>query len=343
MTQVLVVGHSDADGHVIAEQTRRNLASIPSFNVSVVVDPRRTYGHRSWTHLDQLTEVANAQLIVFVDLMFSPATFVGEAQALRRYVESWPDKIFYIVDHHPLPLSRLAAEPNLRATYRPDVFECTIGPKSGMMILAAIDEKQGETIAPFRHAYHDVLARGLKRSAAVGGTLPGPNLMALLEGDRWDLIHAIGLEPSPLHRLVRGRRMPNLPPSDALNTAERVAKEIRESNLNRKREGLTDLRGRTEPMPYDVALERYRPTGDEPPRYQNEPVPAKDLEILVTLLEVAAISLTTGPEATFTRDELIEEARRLGGEGIVIDEKDVRIILEKASFVTWTAGALRLR
>ena len=96
-------------------------------------------------------------------------------------------------------------------------------------------------------------------------------------------------------------------------------------------------------MPYDIAAERYALTGSDRHIYRNAPAPAKDLEALVTLLEVAALSLTRTPETTFTRDELLAEARSLGGESIEIDERDARIVLEKAAFVEWSAGELRLR
>jgi hypothetical protein len=130
MHQVLVIGHADADGHLIAEQVRRNLASVESFAVKVVVDPQRTQGHRSWLKLDAFPEIASADYVFFVDLMFAPDSYTEEAAALTRFASAWPDKRFFLIDHHPLPLRLLQAAPNLRVAYRPDVCECAIGPRS---------------------------------------------------------------------------------------------------------------------------------------------------------------------------------------------------------------------
>ena len=75
MTRVLVVGHADADGHLITEQVRRNLNLIPGFEVTAVVDPERTKDHRAWNKLNSLREVEDADIVFFVDMMFAPMTF----------------------------------------------------------------------------------------------------------------------------------------------------------------------------------------------------------------------------------------------------------------------------
>jgi single-stranded DNA-specific DHH superfamily exonuclease len=137
---VLVVGHADADGHLITEQVRRNLARIDRFNVETVVDPVRTKDHKAWTKLDDITEIEDADIVFFVDLMFAPSTFDEEARSLVEFVNDRREKQFFLIDHHPLPLRRLAAADNLRVLYRPDVFECAVGPRSGMMVVAALCE-----------------------------------------------------------------------------------------------------------------------------------------------------------------------------------------------------------
>src|SRR6266851_6075700 len=127
--QALVISHSDADGYLIAEQVRRNLALTDIFVLTVVVDPERTRDHKAWLKLDQFPEVDNAEFVFFVDMMFAPGTFDKEANALVEYVNGYPDKRFFLIDHHPLPLRRLNRAKNLRMSYRPDVFECAIGPR----------------------------------------------------------------------------------------------------------------------------------------------------------------------------------------------------------------------
>ncbi len=70
---VLVVGHADADGHIITEQVRRNLALIDTFDVKTVVDPLRTKDHKAWMKLETLTEIDDSDIVFFVDMMFAPA------------------------------------------------------------------------------------------------------------------------------------------------------------------------------------------------------------------------------------------------------------------------------
>ena len=60
---------------------------------------------------------------------------------------------------------------------------------------------------------------------------------------------------------------------------------------------------------------------------------SKDLGVIATLLEVAALCLTPKPGAKFSFDELISEAQELGGKDVNLDEKDVKTVLEKARFV----------
>lgn len=72
-----------------------------------------------------------------------------------------------------------------------------------------------------------------------------------------------------------------------------------------------------------------------PPIPRAEP---RDLEAIVMLLELAAIYLTQGPESTFTARELIDEARVIGGDGLQLDEADVKIVLGKAGFLRKNHG-----
>lgn len=75
-----------------------------------------------------------------------------------------------------------------------------------------------------------------------------------------------------------------------------------------------------------------------PPPISTVPSDRKDLEMIVTLLELAAIYLTTSPGSLFTTDELITEARKLGGDEIGLDEGDIKIVLGKAGFLKKETG-----
>jgi hypothetical protein len=330
MHQVLVIGHADADGHLIAEQVRRNLASIESFEVKVVVDPRRTQGHRSWLKLDAFPEISPADYVFFVDLMFAPDTYIEEAAALTRFVSARHDKRFFLIDHHPLPLRLLQAASNLRMAYRPDVCECAIGPRSGMMVVASLCEHQPEEVADIKSPVHGALCVGMRRAAAAGGPLAGDKLLALLGADRWDLILRLSEEDPKRHKLHRGFRSRDAPLSEALEDSDKAATEL----MNRRGNLARAIR-----MSYDAEIENEELTYEDGVRVLRKNAKdeaATDLGVIVTLLEVAALSLTPKPGATFSFEQLVGEARELGGEHFDLNEKDVKNVLKKARFVKKT-------
>lgn len=348
--RALIISHADADGHLIAEQVRRNLELIPSFNVQTIVDPIRTKDHKVWKKLDEFQEINDADFIFFVDLMFAPKTFSEEARALVNFVTSRPTQKFFLMDHHPLPLRRLQAARNLRVMYRPDVFECAIGPRSGMMIVAALCERQFSAVADIRCRHHDILAHGMRRAAAHGGPLPGNKLMALLRADSWTELAHLGRDAPEHHRLPRGRRPMNQPLSKALNDLNETAESLLASVSNHSRR-MTQPQPRRTAMAYDtdalkefeIGQERIQYDAGRRLRMRNYRAHSKDLEAIVTLMEVAALSLTAEPDATFAFEDLVREIRDLSGDEITIDERDVKIVLEKATFLERVGPEFRLR
>jgi len=56
-------------------------------------------------------------------------------------------------------------------------------------------------------------------------------------------------------------------------------------------------------------------------------VQGTDLEAIVLLLELGAIHLTPDPSARFTFEQLLATVRDIGGDEIVLDERDVRIVM----------------
>jgi hypothetical protein len=332
--RVLVVSHADADGHVIAEQVRRNLEWVSAFDVTTVVDPARTKDHKAWLHLDALHEVDKCDLVFFVDLMFAPASFGAEAEALVQFAQARPTKTFFILDHHPLPLRRLSAAANVRATYRQDVLDCTFGPPSWMMIIAALCEKQPTRAGEIKKPVHDTLAAGVKRAAALGGPLPGERLSALLRFDHWSDLEALGREDASEHRLPRGRRPTTRPSSKILAQLEETA-----NNLLKSAARQTPPHPVRTVMSYD--FENVGTAAVQPGAVfaATRPVAQpKDLEAIVVLLELAAVYLTTEPGKEFTVGELIAKARDLGGNDVVIDEQDAKIVLDKAHFLKKLPG-----
>lgn len=64
----------------------------------------------------------------------------------------------------------------------------------------------------------------------------------------------------------------------------------------------------------------------------------RDLEVLITLLELAALELTPTAGATFTRDEVVALAAEIGGEDCGVREHDLRIVLDGSNFLRREAG-----
>ncbi|HEY1692276.1 MAG TPA: hypothetical protein VGG39_08940 [Polyangiaceae bacterium] len=323
--QVLVVGHADADGHIIAEQVRRNLETITSFEVTAVVDPKRTPDHKAWLHLDAITEVEKAEIVLFVDLMFGTHSFAAEADALVSFARQRKEKRFFVIDHHPLPLRRLGEAPNLRAVYHEDVMDCTVGTPSQMMIIAALCELPQATRAQgLRRPIDEDIRKGMKRASARNGTLSGARLLALLHFNQWRKLAELGREDNAKHPLARGLRPKNEKPAGLLLELQETADKLLSSASSRPQT-------KGDAMSYDfetVTDRRKSPTAGAD--YVPQP---KDLEAIVTLLHLAAIELTPEPGVQFTIEELIATARELGGDEIGIDPADVKVVLGKPGFL----------
>lgn len=319
--RVLVVSHADADGHIIAEQVRRNLAMVSTFEVSTVVDPARTRDHHAWTKLDAIPEIERCDIVFFVDLMFAPTSFAAEAGALVEFATDRPQKRFFVMDHHPIPQRLLRRAPNLRPVYRPDVFDCTLGRASRLMVIAALIEKQPTRVRAERTAKDEILAKGIRRAAALGGPLPGEKLSALMRFDYWSALAELGEDDPLLHRLPRGRRAANESPPKLLSSLDKLATELLT--------GPTvpgDRPPRRSPMSYDL---QSVPVSDrEPPEPRITNAGATDLEAIMTLIELAAISLTEDEDSDFTIEQLIEQARELAGDDFQLVEGDVKLVVK---------------
>jgi hypothetical protein len=87
---------------------------------------------------------------------------------------------------------------------------------------------------------------------------------------------------------------------------------------------------------FEFAIDRSAPKFD----HVQEPVPAHDLEAILTVLEVAALCLTSEGNATFTLQQLIAEAQHIGGTDIILDEKDVILILCQLEYLQKTEEGL---
>lgn len=219
--RVLVVGHADADGHLAAEQSRRNVLKLGAKSCSVFVDPGVTKNYRFWDrHLPNF-DFGEAETIIFVDIMLNPKTLKKSFACLIEKVLKEKHRQFILIDHHPL--GGLPGIPeNLKICFTPIVYTCCYGPPSDIMIVASIcdrDEKPIQEMITFTHRHR---AKGVRRAAADTKELAGAPLLRLLSLDRWDIIESLADENDDMHRTVRGMRLLRLPSSDALHAA-RVA------------------------------------------------------------------------------------------------------------------------
>jgi hypothetical protein len=322
---------------VIAEQVRRNLSTIPTFNVASVVDPIRTRDHNTWTRLGTIPEIDASEIVLFVDLMFAPSSFAAEADALVEFARARSEKIFFVLDHHPVPLRRLHRAPNLRAIYRPDVLDCTFGTASHLMVIAALLEKQATRARSLKRAHDDILVKGIRRAAASGGPLAGEKLCALMRYDRWSDLEELGRDDPSFHRLPRGHRPAGAPISTLMSQLAELATALLDPD-----NAATHF---DQPLPpRNVMSYDFESVSDKtPPTPQMPRSDRRDLEAIVTLLELAAIYLTPNPDAEFTVEELLGEAHRLGGADLMLEENDVRIVLGKAGFLKKVGSRLRLK
>lgn len=219
---VFILGHADGDGYLAAEQSRRNVIDAGANDCQMIVHPRITGGYRFWErHLADL-ELANADLVIFVDIMFHRKEPTDTLQRLSDKAEKHPDVDFVVIDHHPqcMPaeLSSVPANLSIRPVQR--VYDCCFGPPTDeFMVPAALCENEDETVQDRSTGKHRVRAVGVARAAADRGGLAGEKLIKLLASQNWSLIEGLGREEPEEHRFVRGIRPKNDPPSPALQEA----------------------------------------------------------------------------------------------------------------------------
>lgn len=218
----LVVGHADGDGHLAAEQSRRNLLSAGFARVDVLVDPRITAGHRFWDRYLGGLALGDADLIVFVDLMFSPSDPVASFEALSRRARSEPGRRFKVVDHHPVT-DLPPTPPNLSIEFTREVFRCCQGKPSELMLIASVCDRDEAPVEHLLSDHHRRMAVGVQRAAADRHGLAGRGLLRLLRQNRWDVLGQLADDASEFHRRVRGVRPQSLPPSAALEQARSAA------------------------------------------------------------------------------------------------------------------------
>lgn len=220
--RVLLFGHADADGHLAAEQSRRNVLSAGAKHCDVVVDPKITRTYRFWEKHLHSVQINDADVVIFVDLAFNPNDPRLSFEALADFAAQEPDRLFMVIDHQPV--RRLPRSPsNVFLSFAPTVFLTCYGMPSELMIIAAICDSDAGSVVHLTTPLHEKRALAVQRAAADIVGLAGAPLLALLSTDQWDILESLADDPAEAHRRVRGRRVASVPPSEALTTARRVA------------------------------------------------------------------------------------------------------------------------
>lgn len=80
-----------------------------------------------------------------------------------------------------------------------------------------------------------------------------------------------------------------------------------------------------------------------PPHVDVEPMAADDLEHLVILLELGAITLTKAPDDSFTAEQLLAEAKKFAAPLAQPDDDDLRLVLRTSKFLARDGQLLRLK
>ena len=76
---------------------------------------------------------------------------------------------------------------------------------------------------------------------------------------------------------------------------------------------------------------------------RKDKVSPKDLEAIVTVMDIAALCLTTKAGDTFTFEEMFAEMNELGGPDLQFEERDVRTVLATYPMISKQGTRLSLR
>ena len=212
--RVLVVGHSDADGHLAAEQSRRNILQLGALLCDTFVDKTFTSGQRIWQKYLSHVPIEKYDRVVFVDLMFHPEQVRESVGEIVNLAEKHSEKQIMVIDHHPT--SGLPSLPdNLSICFTSIVYACCYGAPSDLMVIASLCENEEEPVLPMVDDGIRRRALGMTRAAA-DPNIAGSALLKLLSKDRWDIIERLADEPKDIHKRVRGRRHSQQPESPGL-------------------------------------------------------------------------------------------------------------------------------
>jgi hypothetical protein len=203
--KVLIFGHSDADGHIITQQSIENLEKEDFFVQKVVVNNKITKNYKFWEKSFAQYDFEKFDVILVVDIMFEPKNPIATFNVIKKCAENNTSKQFIIIDHHPIKNLPKTPE-NLKLTFTNSVYKCCYGKPSDLMIIASICDKDEKPVQAMVSEFYRNIAKGITRAATDHNGLAGNLLIHLIKKRAWLIFETLANEPPSFHKTFYGNR-----------------------------------------------------------------------------------------------------------------------------------------
>ena len=201
LSSAILFGHADADGHLVAEQSRDWLIQRGVSVDSVVSSETRNY--RFWERLPNF-DLSSYGMVVVVDIAFKFRDPDDSLARLLAVSDTEPDRKFIVIDHHPLTPPKEPRQ-NVQLIEVNDPYDCCLGePDPELMEVAALCDGAPTAVQPTELLRKRAL--GVKRAAADRNGVAGNRLLNLIRERRWDFFEALSEEEREMHKSPRGIR-----------------------------------------------------------------------------------------------------------------------------------------
>jgi len=215
LQNVLLFAHSDGDGHIAAEQSRRNLAQLNYDVIDVVVDSSLTRNSSFWEKGFAKYNFGHADIVTIVDIMFNRKDPGRSIEAFFTRAESEPDRRFLLIDHHTFDLPNKRPK-NIEIRFVDKVYECCYGPPSDLMLIASVCDNDEKPVKERITDVHRKRARGVKRAVSDKFGLAGRPTLQLIKDGAWDVFESLADEPREYHRTFYGNRIESRAPTSPI-------------------------------------------------------------------------------------------------------------------------------
>ena len=220
--KAVLFAHADGDGHLTAEQSRRNLIEDGYDVQAVIVHPALTRNWRFWGQHFQDADFGDSDDVFVVDIMLGGKEWKDNCAALLKRVRAEPHRQFHVIDHHPVEIGERLPK-NLELNFTESVYECCYGDPSELMLIASICDRDEEPVQKLLTQRHRHIAAGISRAVSDRNVLAGAPLLHLLRNECWGVFERLADEPADYHRTFYGNRTAKEPLSPLLQLAYAVA------------------------------------------------------------------------------------------------------------------------